>query len=104
MTRDAIEHLLRAAAALTNERDFIVIGSPGGVRRREVTDVSREPRALWLDGLRRVRQRLVYGSLRWGLDESTNRSKKSRFTSLHRFFDSPRAKRGLPTAPCTRDR
>jgi hypothetical protein len=27
MTRDAIEHLLRAAAALTNERDFIVIGS-----------------------------------------------------------------------------
>jgi hypothetical protein len=27
MTRDALEHLLRAAAALTNERDFIVIGS-----------------------------------------------------------------------------
>jgi hypothetical protein len=27
MTRDALEHLLRAAAALTDERDFIVIGS-----------------------------------------------------------------------------
>jgi hypothetical protein len=27
MTRDALEHLLRAAAALTNERDFVVIGS-----------------------------------------------------------------------------
>ena len=27
MTRGALEHLLRAAAALTNERDFIVIGS-----------------------------------------------------------------------------
>jgi hypothetical protein len=27
MTRAALEHLLRAAAALTNERDFVVIGS-----------------------------------------------------------------------------
>ena len=27
MTRGALEHLLRAAAALTNERDFVVIGS-----------------------------------------------------------------------------
>ena len=27
MTREALEHLLRAAAALTNERDFVVIGS-----------------------------------------------------------------------------
>jgi hypothetical protein len=27
MTRDALEHLLRAAAAVTNERDFVVIGS-----------------------------------------------------------------------------
>lgn len=27
MTRDALEHLLRAAAAITNERDFVVIGS-----------------------------------------------------------------------------
>jgi hypothetical protein len=27
MTRNALEHLLRAAAALTNERDFVVIGS-----------------------------------------------------------------------------
>jgi hypothetical protein len=27
MTRDALEHLLRAAAALTNERHFVVIGS-----------------------------------------------------------------------------
>jgi hypothetical protein len=27
MTRAALEHLLRAAAAITNERDFVVIGS-----------------------------------------------------------------------------
>lgn len=27
MTRAALEHLLRAAAALTNERDFVIIGS-----------------------------------------------------------------------------
>jgi hypothetical protein len=27
MTRQALEHLLRAAAAITNERDFVVIGS-----------------------------------------------------------------------------
>jgi hypothetical protein len=27
MTRNALEHLLRAAAALTNERDFVIIGS-----------------------------------------------------------------------------
>ena len=27
MTRAALEHLLRAAAAITDERDFIVIGS-----------------------------------------------------------------------------
>jgi len=27
MTRAALEHLLRAAAAITNERNFIVIGS-----------------------------------------------------------------------------
>jgi hypothetical protein len=26
MTRAALEHLLRAAAAITNERDFVVIG------------------------------------------------------------------------------
>lgn len=27
MTRDALEHVLRAAAAIVNERDFVVIGS-----------------------------------------------------------------------------
>ena len=27
MTRAALEHLLRAAAAITNEREFVVIGS-----------------------------------------------------------------------------
>ncbi len=27
MRRDQMEHILRAAAAVTNERDFVVIGS-----------------------------------------------------------------------------
>jgi len=41
MTRDALEHLLRAAAALTNERDFVVVENQAILHTRASVDCWR---------------------------------------------------------------